>query len=78
MEKGLAKAKGYNFYRRELRPLFVDVYHDSDSEDEREVERREKEAKAKLKEQRKAERKEKKALKAKILSESQGGDDDAS
>lgn len=69
VQKGLAKPKRYNFYRREIRPLFVDVYHDSDSEDEEEVERRKKEAKAALRAKRREERMERKKMTEKLESE---------
>jgi hypothetical protein len=70
--KGLAAPKQYNFYRREIRPLLIDIYHDSDSEDEEVMEKRSKEAKAVLRAQRRTERKERKKIKQKIQSD---GDD---
>jgi len=71
VKKGLAKPKPYNFYRREIRPLFVDVYHDSESEEEEEVERRQKEAKAALRAKRREERLEKKKMREKLEAEEQ-------
>ena len=63
------KPKRYNFYRKEIRPLFVDIYHDSDSEDEEVIERKQKEAKALLRAKRKADRQEKKKLREKIVND---------
>lgn len=70
VEKQMVKPKRYNFYRKEIRPLFVDIYHDSDSEDESVVEQRKKEAKAALRAQRRAERNEQRKLKDKLEGES--------
>jgi hypothetical protein len=70
--KGLVKPKRYNFYRREIRPLLIDIYHDSDSEDEEVMEKRAKEAKTALRAQRRAERQERKKIQQKIVAD---GDD---